>query len=601
MPTINQLPRLDSLASGDQLPVYATAQGDSRRMSVELLQDYMQDNLNLPDNSDEVNFLQAGTGAVTRTVQAKLRDVVSVKDFGAVGDGVADDTAAIQAALNNGGDIYIPDGTYVTLPLTASSNTRLNLSANTILKAKTGYGVNDRLLNVINVTNFQMWGGTIQMLRAEYAGVVNEQRHCVIVSGSSDVKFVGVTAIDSGGDGFYIGGAGACVNVLLQDCVADNHFRNSCSITRGSNIQVVRGRFSRANGTTEAPFGPWAGIDVEPNAGTTLSGVVIDGAEVYDNDGVGILASGPSAALITDLSIRNCKVHDNGSHGIHPNYTLQAEVIDNEVKSNAGSGIIDSTTTATQMTIRGNLVLNNGSYGIKGFVSNAVVSENLVINAVDDGINWRFGQGTTISNNVLQTIGGHGIYQERAYNAAIDGNVLRSIQKHGIYITGTVTFSSTRSRNWSVSGNAVYGAGLLTDNTYSGIYADTYANTGVINSNAIRRDDAGNQPQYAIYAADATVFSSGNETSLGAKAGNTQISIGGIAAPSYVNNVDVMGVKAIVRTYITSTVWQGGGPGSPEGAQAGGIGSTWCRTDGGAGTSFYVKESGAGNTGWVAK
>ena len=115
MPTINQLPRLDSLASGDQLPVYATAQGDSRRMSVELLQDYMQDNLNLPDNSDEVNFLQAGTGAVTRTVQAKLRDVVSVKDFGAVGNGVADDTAAIQGALNSGAKrVYAPAGTYLT-------------------------------------------------------------------------------------------------------------------------------------------------------------------------------------------------------------------------------------------------------------------------------------------------------------------------------------------------------------------------------------------------------------------------------------------------------------------------------------------------------
>ena len=59
-----------------------------------------------------VSYTPAGTGAVLTTVQAKLRESVSVKDFGAVGDGVADDTAAFAAALVMGKAVYAPAGTY---------------------------------------------------------------------------------------------------------------------------------------------------------------------------------------------------------------------------------------------------------------------------------------------------------------------------------------------------------------------------------------------------------------------------------------------------------------------------------------------------------
>lgn len=72
-----------------------------------------------------VGFLQSGAGAVSRTLQDKATEVVSVKDFGAVGDGTADDSAAIVAAVaaipGGRGTLRFPSGTYkwtgvITLP-----------------------------------------------------------------------------------------------------------------------------------------------------------------------------------------------------------------------------------------------------------------------------------------------------------------------------------------------------------------------------------------------------------------------------------------------------------------------------------------------------
>lgn len=84
---------------------------------------FLQNGVTKKASIDQFGFLPAGTNAVTRTIQDKLRDVVSVKDFGAVGDGVTDDTAAIQAAINAaatfgvtgnfGAAVYFPSGRYI--------------------------------------------------------------------------------------------------------------------------------------------------------------------------------------------------------------------------------------------------------------------------------------------------------------------------------------------------------------------------------------------------------------------------------------------------------------------------------------------------------
>lgn len=57
-----------------------------------------------------------------RTIDEKFAETISVKDYGAVGDGVTNDTAAIQAAINTGKTIFFPQGSYIiTAALTVST------------------------------------------------------------------------------------------------------------------------------------------------------------------------------------------------------------------------------------------------------------------------------------------------------------------------------------------------------------------------------------------------------------------------------------------------------------------------------------------------
>jgi hypothetical protein len=200
---ISQLPAATSpVASTDVLPVVQG--GATKKASVA-----------------QLGFLQAGGSAATRTIQDKLRDIVSVKDFGAAGDGVTNDTAAIQAAIAAilpTGIVFFPSGRYVHTGLTVSANITLrgeSMTATTL--------INNTDTPSLTVKRTASSGallncGIFQMTLQGSTGASSAQ-HGLIIDGCSSGYLVDqVRCLQHGGDGFRI--RAGSIGPMFQNIVA---------------------------------------------------------------------------------------------------------------------------------------------------------------------------------------------------------------------------------------------------------------------------------------------------------------------------------------------------------------------------------------------
>ncbi len=86
------------------------------------------------------DYVLEADGAQVKFRTAKETACYNVKDFGAVGDGVRDDTNAVQCAINclpKGGRLYFPAGSYLVRPLCLKSNVTLHLDSNATVLGST--------------------------------------------------------------------------------------------------------------------------------------------------------------------------------------------------------------------------------------------------------------------------------------------------------------------------------------------------------------------------------------------------------------------------------------------------------------------------------
>jgi hypothetical protein len=227
------------------------------------------------DTGDTVSSDNTGTVVVSTDGSRFKRlydDALSVKWFGAKGDGVTEDTAAFQAALDAaaGRKLYVPKQSgsyYLSHQLFIRSRTAVEFEAGTIVQAVDTLSVTapyEKLIRILDTSDVRIIGNGAVLRMNKTAYTTGEHAHIFDISGSSNVTIEHMNANDSGGDGFYIGAYQSantvCSNIVLKNCRADNNRRQGMSVISVDGLLADNCRFTNTIGTA-----PQAGVDIEPN------------------------------------------------------------------------------------------------------------------------------------------------------------------------------------------------------------------------------------------------------------------------------------------------------------------------------------------------
>lgn len=263
--------------------------------------------------------------------------VVNVQATGATGDDSSDDTAAIQAAVDQvggtGGTVLVPDGTYMidaVASIELRSNMTFRMASNAVLKAMPNGDDHYDILALRSVSDVNVIGGTLVGERDAHTGASGEWGMCVGLYATTRVVVEGVTARDCWGDGFYVGaGAAGTSSTDTQLCavVADNNRRQGLSLVAVDGAIVKGSVFKNTRGTQ-----PQCGIDVEPDASTTVSHVQILDNVVSGNASCGISLYAGSAAIV-DVVVDGNRVYDEAAYALIVTGTNGHAITNNAIAS----------------------------------------------------------------------------------------------------------------------------------------------------------------------------------------------------------------------------------------------------------------------------
>lgn len=462
-------------------------------------------------------YTPAGTNAVATTVQAKLRQTVSVKDFGAVGDGITDDTAALQAALNAGVSLLFPDGVYKTtaqLTMSAKSNILLKGDNATIYTTANG-DVTKYILFVsgcsfitVQGIKFQTNGTLLDNYPTDSGGITNA---------TNGIRFDSTTDSEITNCYFY----------RVNTAIEARYGSDRCSISNNQIFEVGR----KGIGIYDTQFTNLVNNIINYVSGdygnkkfsdgiyyTSSTDSICSDNNIYDVRRIGVVVEGDGVNLCKNIQISNNRI--DYAHG-----SLSTEL-------NAGVWIEPTKSDGT-VVVQGNHITRSDLYGI--LLNPGFALDNYVADCTY-GIDANSPSEMVVKGNYITGCSISGIRIRTSGKAVVDGNTCKLNTGNGAFLNPNTGY-----------GNALITNNVFIDNTLSGLFikqdGGATTKTNLIAGNrfftsSTEASPASGQP-YGIYFLKADAGGSAFSHLLANEFENNSFEFNGVFTSTYPSNLNI--------------------------------------------------------------
>jgi parallel beta-helix repeat protein len=461
---------------------------------------------------------------------------VSVKVYGAIGDGVTDSTTAFEQALSNNKCVFVPDGVYkLTRRLDITKGTHLKLSPNAVLlrshddvlmsnwdTVSTGYNGQGNII---------LEGGTLDVNGDSFPDVANglslahgnnivvkdvtildvPEGHAIELTGCRNVtiercRFLGFK-IDSGGNNYYVEAIQIEPCAIPTDAtwteiyVLDGTDTRDCTIQNnyfGSSVNYPS--FPCAIGSHGARFGKF-----------------YDNIKILNNTIEGCSYWGIRLGKFTNCIVKGNTIRNGTGGGIYPTIFGSGESIKDM------NGVTQYAEVCENIQILNNNIINMSGKGIwsigdvNAYLKKVLIQGNYIKLCGGIGLQTEYSENVKVVNNTVSSNTGRGIFANNVNDCEYVNNTLTSIQENGFFVSNAtrvlisdnglndikfygMNVSSGNSLIW-IERNRIKNVSQGGNGQYDGITIATGINDVKVINNVVRQTGTYLKPRYGLNVA----------------------------------------------------------------------------------------------------